>query len=145
MTTEAARLRLKTWLAVPLVVLSGVCGNYFMKLGMPNSIGFPFGYITVLFRPYVALGVALLILWMLARMALLSWADLSFVVPVTSIGYALSALAGKLFLHESVDWKRWAGIAMIVAGVTLVGAFTPAHTHPADEPPPPAAKRESAP
>ena len=63
-----------------------------MKRGMPGSLDGPLDYITVLFRPYVALGVALLIVWMLSRMALLSWADLSYVVPVTAIGYVLVAI-----------------------------------------------------
>jgi len=132
MTSELARLRLKTWACAPLVILSGVFGNYFMKRGMPPALAFPFGYVTVLFRPYVALGVLLLILWLLSRMALLSWADLSYVVPVTSVGYALTALAGQLFLHENVDWKRWTGIAMIVAGVTLVGGFSAPRTFEAE-------------
>ncbi len=89
--------------------------------------------------------MTLLILWLLSRMALLSWADLSFVVPVTAIGYALSALAGQLLLHEAVGLRRWIGIAMIVAGVVLVGIFTPAHTYPSGRPRQPAAKRETAP
>ncbi len=128
MTRELARLRLKTWVCAPLVVLSGVAGNYFMKRGMPPALAFPFGYFTVLFRPYVALGVLLLVFWLLSRMALLSWADLSYVVPVTSVGYALTALAGQVFLHEDVDWKRWIGIALIVAGVALVGGFSAPRT-----------------
>ena len=45
----------------------------------------------------------LLILWLLSRMTLLSWADLSYVLPVTSIGYVLVALAGELFLHEAIS------------------------------------------
>ena len=52
-------------------------------------------YIQALFDPWVAVGVALLILWLLSRMTLLSWADLSYVLPVTSIGYVLTALAGQ--------------------------------------------------
>jgi drug/metabolite transporter (DMT)-like permease len=132
MTREAARLRLKTRLFAPVVVLSGVLGNYFMKRGMPATLDFPLDYITVLFRPYVALGVLLLILWLLMRMALLSWADLSYVVPVTSVGYALTALAGQVFLHEAIDWKRWAGIGLIVAGVALVSGGTDARTFPAE-------------
>ena len=32
----------------------------------------------------------------LSRMALLSWADLSYVLPVTSVGYVLVALIGKI-------------------------------------------------
>lgn len=130
MTHEAARLRLKTRLFAPVVVLSGVLGNYFMKLGMPAMLAFPLGYITCLFRPYVALGVLLLVFWLLMRMALLSWADLSYVVPVTSMGYALTALAGQVLLHEAIDWKRWAGIGLIVVGVGLVGGGTEARTFP---------------
>ena len=133
MTQEAARLRLKTRLFAPVVVLSGVLGNYFMKRGMPATLSFPLDYITVLFRPYVALGVLLLVFWLLTRMALLSWADLSYVVPVTSVGYALTALAGEVFLHEAIDWKRWTGIALIVAGVALVSGGTEARTFPAEQ------------
>ena len=133
MTHEAARLRLKTRVFAPVVILSGVLGNYFMKLGMPATLAFPLDYITVLFRPYVTLGVLLLALWLLSRMALLSWADLSYVVPVTSIGYALTALAGQVFLHEAVGLKHWAGIALIVAGVALVSGGTQVRTYPIHE------------
>jgi drug/metabolite transporter (DMT)-like permease len=101
---------------------------------MPTTLVFPLDYITVLFRPYVALGVLLLVFWLLTRMALLSWADLSYVVPVTSVGYALTALAGQVFLHEVIDWKRWTGIALIVAGVALVSGGTEARTFPAHPP-----------
>jgi drug/metabolite transporter (DMT)-like permease len=126
MTTDTARLRLKTWICATIVVFSNVLGNFFMKRGMPAELSTPFEYITVLFQPWVALGVLLLILWMVSRMALLSWADLSYVLPVTSIGYALVALAGRVFLHEHVSHTRWMGIGLIVAGVALVsGGSTP--------------------
>ena len=120
MKTESARLRLKTWVCATVVVLSNVFGNFFMKRGMPAALATPLEYITVLFQPWVALGVLLLVLWMISRMALLSWADLSYVLPVTSIGYVLVALAGRVLLHEQISPKRWAGIALIVAGVALV-------------------------
>jgi len=120
MTSDAARLRAKTWICATVVVLSNVFGNFFMKRGMPAQLATPLEYITVLFQPWVALGVLLLLLWMLSRMALLSWADLSYVLPVTSIGYVLVALAGKLFLNEQITPLRWAGIVLIVAGVALV-------------------------
>jgi len=122
MTSESARLRLKTWICAVIVVLSNVFGNFFMKRGMPAELATPLEYITVLFRPWVALGVALLIVWTLSRMALLSWADLSYVLPVTSIGYVLVAILGRVFLNEQISLKRWAGIALIVGGVALVSA-----------------------
>jgi uncharacterized membrane protein len=125
MTTETARLRLKTWICAVIVVFSNAFGNFFMKRGMPAALAGPLEYITVLFRPWVSLGVALLIVWMLCRMALLSWADLSYVLPVTSIGYVLVALLGRVMLHEQITNRRWAGIALIVAGVALVSGGTP--------------------
>jgi drug/metabolite transporter (DMT)-like permease len=125
MSTETARLRLKTWICAVIVVFSNVFGNFFMKRGMPAALSSPIEYITVLFQPWVSLGVVLLIVWMLCRMALLSWADLSYVLPVTSVGYVLVALAGRLLLHEQISNRRWAGIALIMAGVALVGGGAP--------------------
>jgi drug/metabolite transporter (DMT)-like permease len=89
----------------------------------------PVDYITALFRPWLALGVLLLIAWMLLRMALLSWADLSYVLPVTAVEYVLVALAGRLYLHETITTRRWAGIALIVAGAALVSAATAPQTY----------------
>jgi drug/metabolite transporter (DMT)-like permease len=128
MNTEHGRLRVKTWVCAAIVILSNVFGNFFMKRGMPADLPTPFAYITALFQPWVALGVILLVLWMLSRMTLLSWADLSYVLPVTSIGYVLVAIAGKVLLHEEITGKRWAGIALIMVGVALVGGSAP-QTH----------------
>lgn len=129
MTSETARLRWKTWACAAVVVASNVCGNYFLKSGMPAQLATPLDYITVLFRPTVTLGVLLLILWLASRMALLSWADLSYVLPVTSIGYVLVAVAGRVLLHEQVSAKRWAGIVLIMAGVALVSGGTAPQTY----------------
>jgi drug/metabolite transporter (DMT)-like permease len=70
-------------------------------------------------------GITLLILWMLSRMALLSWADLSYVLPVTALGYVANALLGRFFLSEQISPQRWAGTLLIVAGTTLVGWGNP--------------------
>jgi uncharacterized membrane protein len=128
MHTESARLRLKTWICATVVVFSNVFGNFFMKRGMPAQLDTPLAYITVLFQPWVSLGVLLLILWMLSRMALLSWADLSYVLPVTSVGYVLVALTGKVLLNEQISGRRWAGIVLIMAGVALVSGRTAPRT-----------------
>ena len=66
--------------------------------------------------------------WLLTRLALLSWADLSYVLPVTSISYALSALAGVFYLHERVSRIHWAGISVITVGVALVALTYPETT-----------------
>jgi drug/metabolite transporter (DMT)-like permease len=58
-------------------------------------------------------------------MALLSWADLSFVVPVTCVGYVLTAAFGVWFLAEIVTPVHWAGTIFIFAGTMLVGSTRP--------------------
>ena len=128
---NVARLRAKTRLFTGIVIVSNVSGNSALTHGMKmlGDIGnSPLALIGALFHPWVALGVALLILWTLTMMALLSWADLSYVLPVTAIGYVLTALSGKYLLGETVPVEHWAGIFLITSGVVLVGLTTPVTT-----------------
>ncbi len=112
-----------------MVVVTNVVGNLLLSMGMRrvgSMIGQPpIAYIQALFHPLVAGGVALLIVWLISQMTLLSWADLSYVVPVTSIGYVLAALAGRVFLHEQITLQRWGGIGLIMFGVMLVSRTKP--------------------
>ena len=130
-----SNLQAKTrWFAV-LTVVSNVAGNSFLTKGMQQlgDIGnSPLALIAALFHPLVAIGVALLIVWTLTHMALLSWADLSYVMPVTAIGYVVTAFAARLFLGEMVSPARWLGIVLVTAGVTLVGR-TAAATAPSEK------------
>ena len=129
MNLQAARLRLKTRAFTAVVVLSSVFGNFSLTWGLRRegqllSLS-PLPYIEALFNPWVALGASLLIVWLLSHMALLSWADLSYVLPVTSTGYVLAALLGRIFLHEAISNWRWAGIVLIMLGVALVARTAP--------------------
>lgn len=81
----------------------------------------PLSYLHAMLNPFVALGIALLILWLLTRMALLSWADLSFVLPLTGLGYILAAVFGVFFLSEIVTPAHWLGTLLIFAGTAMVG------------------------
>jgi len=127
--TRHGLLLLKTRILTVIVVLTQVVGDYFLTYGMKqvgSMVGRgPLEYILALANPWVALGVSLLILWLFSHMVLLSWADLSYVLPVTSIGYVLVALTGHIFLHESVSAGRWCGVFLIVAGVIVVGRTSP--------------------
>src|SRR3954469_8076493 len=107
MSTTADRLRVKTWICASIVVFSNAFGDFFMKRGIPDSarLGTPLEYVAVLFQPWVAAGVVLLIVWQLSRMALLSWADLSYVLPITSVGYVVVALLGKIMLNEAISGR----------------------------------------
>jgi uncharacterized membrane protein len=122
---------LKTRLLTLFVVATNVLGNVSMSWGMKHQnteLGFsPLAYIRLIFSPWVLLGTLLLIMWLLSRMTLLGWADLSYVLPVTAIGYVLTAILGRYFLGEAISYQGWAGTALIVTGIILVG-LTEANT-----------------
>jgi uncharacterized membrane protein len=125
-------LRWKTAVFATIVVLSNAVGNLSLSWGLKNDPGelglSPVDYIVAIFNPWVIGGILLLILWLLSRMALLSWADLSYVLPVTAMGYVASLLLARVFLHEHVTPQRWMGTALIVLGIALVARTTPKTT-----------------
>ena len=64
-------------------------------------------------------------------MTALSWADLTYVLPATSLGYVLLALIAKFVLHEQVTFLRWVGILLIAVGVSFVASGPElTHRHP---------------
>ena len=68
------------------------------------------------------LGMTLLAAYFVALLAMLSVENVSFVVPVTALGYVVGAFGGKCFLGERVDAPRWIGVLLVCAGVALVVA-----------------------
>ena len=80
-------------------------------------------------NPFVALGILLLLGFFACYMTALSWADLTYVLPATSLGYVLLTLIAKFCLHETVTTSRWIGIVLISAAVGFV-TRGPALTHP---------------
>ena len=116
---------------VVVVTLLKPFSNLFLGWGMrqfPEALALnPAAYLRAMLDPLVALGIVMQILWLLMRMSLLSVADLSFVLPVTSAGYVLTTLLGRIFLHEQVSASRWAGAVLISLGAALV-ASTPEKT-----------------
>jgi uncharacterized membrane protein len=104
----------KTALFTAFVILSNLAGNSVINWGVKSEQ-----------FPVIVAGVIILILWLLARMTLLSWADLSWVLPVTAIGYVLSAIAGRVFFAEQIGASRWIGTVLIAAGAALVGPSNP--------------------
>jgi drug/metabolite transporter (DMT)-like permease len=76
--------------------------------------------------PVVWVGLALFGLSAVVWLFALSRASLSFAYPFAALGYVIIVAFSMLVLHENVPPLRWAGVALIVAGIVLV-AQTP-HT-----------------
>ncbi len=119
-------MTMKTTSVLLLFLALKSAGNSSMAWGMkqvPEQMSMnPVLYLRAMLNPFVATGVIALALALLTRMALLSLADLSFVLPVTAIGYIAAVVLGKVFLHEAVSGQRWLGTLLIFAGAALVGS-----------------------
>jgi drug/metabolite transporter (DMT)-like permease len=66
------------------------------------------------------LGIGLLALGFFSLLAVLSWEDVSFVIPATALSYVTGALAAKFLLGDRLSPWRWAGILLVTLGVALV-------------------------
>ncbi|HLY16691.1 MAG TPA: EamA family transporter [Bryobacteraceae bacterium] len=136
--TDRPGLRFRTYSLLLLFIFLRPLGNLSLAWGtkhFPQVLSLnPAVYLRAMMDPFVALGIVMLILALLTRMALLSLADLSFVLPVTAVGYVLAALFGKVFLRETVTAQQWLGTILIFLGTGLVGTTAQNTTPLADEP-----------
>jgi drug/metabolite transporter (DMT)-like permease len=126
----------KTYVLLFLLVLFGSVGNTILSKGM-KDVGdldishvqaIEAGAVSVLTNGTVWLGIALMLLFMICHMLVLSWADYSFVMPFSAVSYALVPLLAYLFLHEQVSAARWIGIVLIFLGVLLINRTPPRTT-----------------
>ena len=117
-----------TALMVLMVVFSNAAGDVFLTRGMKQI-----GDVSALNRLQILqttkqifgnlnfiLGVVCLAVSFFSFLTVLSWADLSFVVPATAIVYVVTVLGAKFFLHEQIDRLRWAGTIFVCLGVALI-------------------------
>jgi drug/metabolite transporter (DMT)-like permease len=68
----------------------------------------------------ILLGVLLEAVFFGSLIYLMSQADISFVWPLTALGFVLTTLAAKFILREEISALRWAGVILIVAGAALI-------------------------
>ncbi len=129
---KAPKFTFRTQLLTLIVVLSNVVGNISLSEGMHqvgriSSVSM-LDYLHALANVWVIVGICVLAIWMASELALLSLADLSFVLPVTASSNVLIALAGHFLLGDHISWERWLGISVITLGVVLAEETPPRTT-----------------
>lgn len=114
----------KKYLVLLAIVLFGSTGDVLLSRGMRDIGEIHLSNwthaITAVANPWIAVGIVCLIVFFGSYLASLSWADLTYVLPATAIGYVVLALLSRFFLHEQISFARWAGILLITAGVGFV-------------------------
>ncbi|MSU36658.1 MAG: hypothetical protein EXS36_16480 [Pedosphaera sp.] len=69
---------------------------------------------------HILLGIALEAAYFGCLLYLMSQADISFVWPVSALGFVLTALSAHFLLGEYVSPLRWFGVSLIVAGAGVI-------------------------
>jgi drug/metabolite transporter (DMT)-like permease len=124
----------RKYLVLAGVALFAAIGDCLLSLGM-KQVGsvslhrLPEIVLTVL-NPTVALGILLLLGFFACYVTALSWADLTYVLPATSVSYILITLIAKFFLHETISLSRWLGVVLISIGVGFVTQGPALTPHP---------------
>jgi drug/metabolite transporter (DMT)-like permease len=116
----------RKYLVLAGITVFSTAGDSLLARGMKDLGGFSLhnlsGLLLAILNPWVALGILFLLTFFACYMSALSWADLTYVLPATSLGYVLVALIARFGFHEQISPTRWLGIALIAAGVGFVAA-----------------------
>jgi drug/metabolite transporter (DMT)-like permease len=116
-----------TWLGVALIVIFSTAGDcllaYAMKqVGDLHALRRTHGVRAIINRiatnPWLFAGVACMTVAFFSLLFALSWGDVSLVGPASaSLTFVGNAIAGKLFLKERVDRRRWTAALLVAGGV----------------------------
>jgi len=127
----------RKYLVLAGVTVFAAAGDSMLSHGMKQvggvSVHHLQGVIFAVANPWIAIGILLLLAFFATYMTALSWADLTYVLPATSLGYVLLALVARFLLHEHVSPMRWLGIALITGGVGFIAGGPALTEHPAME------------
>lgn len=115
-------------LFIAIVVVAGQLGDLSLSRAM-KTIGevrrfTPLNLLRVLGRAFrikwMWIGIGLMAIAFFSLLALLSWANVSLVVPATASSYLVGALGAKFLLGENINRERWAGVIIVCIGVAFV-------------------------
>lgn len=99
-----------------------VTGQILWKMGLDRMGGLTTQNWTGLFTsPLIWGGLALYVVATGVWFLVLSRTRLSMAYPMQSIAYVLGMVAGLVFFGESIPIRSWLGVALVMAGVGLIG------------------------
>jgi drug/metabolite transporter (DMT)-like permease len=128
----------RRYVVLGIVAITAPLGDTLLSLGMsrvgPVSLSHLSTLLYALKTPQILLGIALLIGFFSSYLASLSWADLTFVLPATSIGNVIVALLARFWKQEHISPMRWLGILLITAAVGFVTRGPSYTVVPKDQP-----------
>jgi len=118
---------MKTFLLLTSLILTSSLGEILSAKGMKEV-----GHVSFSFRAligtigralrnrYLFAGIGCLAVSFFSFLGLLSYADLSYVVPLTAVSYITNTVGARLLLKEHITAARWIGTLLVAGGVAII-------------------------
>ena len=117
----------KTWLPIFTIAIADSSGDLLLAMGMKKIGEMKFQSASkmlkkvrnIIVNPIIISGICCQTVAFIAFIYALSWEDISFVRPATSLTYIFSILGAKYILQEKVDIVRLFGIIFVGVGLLI--------------------------
>jgi undecaprenyl phosphate-alpha-L-ara4N flippase subunit ArnE len=96
-------------------------GQVAQKFAVEGWRGREVGLVGVLRTPWLWAAIACLGLGLLIWLFVLQRMDVGIAYPMLSLNFVLITLVARYVFRETIDTRHWLGVAIVIAGVVLLG------------------------
>lgn len=127
-------MNVRKYLVLLAVMCFGSIGDALLSRGMkqlgPINLHHWQEILRPMGNPWILVGILCLSMFFASYLTALSFADLSYVLPATALGYVLVTVIARFAFHENVSVWRWIGVLLISCGVGWVTRGPELTKHP---------------
>ena len=111
---------------ITLLLLVAAClltcmGQVSQKFAVESWRGLPPGWALKLRSPWLWAALACLGLGLLVWLLVLQRLEVGIAYPMLSLNFVLVTAVARYVFHEPIDRRHWVGVALVIAGVVLLG------------------------
>lgn len=111
---------------ITLLLLLSACmltclGQIAQKFAVESWRELPHGWALKLRSPWLWAALLCLGLGLLVWLLVLQRLEVGIAYPMLSLNFVLVTLVARLVFHEPIDGRHWLGVALVIAGVVLLG------------------------
>jgi drug/metabolite transporter (DMT)-like permease len=99
------------WLLVLILICATTVGDVLRSMGMRSQ---PVN------KLQITISTCSMAVSFFTFMKLVAIAPMSFAVPMSAATFIPETLLARTLLGETVDWRRWTGVALILIGVVFI-------------------------
>lgn len=111
---------------ITLLLLLAAClltcmGQVSQKFAVERWRDLPGGWAQKLRSPWLWAALLCLGLGLLVWLLVLQRLEVGIAYPMLSLNFVLVTLVARFVFHEPIDRRHWLGVALVIAGVVLLG------------------------